>query len=135
MIVETLPIIFWRTLTSQLLYPRGTQSSSGIVEGQNVSTQATADTLDQVLQPFADGRLDNAQRRKNLEGIIKRSVAFALTLFAQPSSFEFEWVKSGSISPDDLCIFPALVQVVDESGQALRPPRPYSEAVIRSLDL
>lgn len=89
-------------------------------------------TLEKILQPFADPRMNNEQRKRNLEEILKRSASFAFTLFSQSSAWDFDW-KKGGVETGDLCIFPALVQIKNEAGEPVRPPRYFSEAVIRKL--
>jgi hypothetical protein len=78
--------------------------------------------------------MDNQERRHNLEEILKRSALFAFTLFSQPSEFGFDWKGAQNVKSGELCIFPALVQVSDEAGQPVAPPRPFSEAVVRRLE-
>lgn len=90
--------------------------------------------LDRVLQPYADLRMKNEERKRNLEEVLKRSASFAYTLFSQPSTWKFEWQKGQGVTSGELCVFPALVQVADETGQQINPPRPFSEAIVRRLD-
>lgn len=89
--------------------------------------------LDDILCPFADPRLDNKQRKQNLREMFKRAATFAFTLFSQPSTFDFDWKKEEGARSGTLCIFPALIQVRDESGKRVSPPRAFSEAVSRPL--
>jgi len=96
--------------------------------------QATLVTLESILEPYGDSRMNNGDRKRNLEELLKRSALFAFTLFSQPVAWEFEWQEHNATS-GELCIFPALVQVVDESGRLVNPPRPFSEAVVRHLDV
>jgi hypothetical protein len=103
-------------------------------DSRNASIQAAINALDNVLRPYADSRMDNAQRRRNLEEILKRSAMFAFTLFSQPSTWYFDWKEQQSVKSGELCIFPALVQLTDETGELVRPPRPFSDAVVRRLD-
>lgn len=104
-------------------------------DGRQESIGAAVRALDNVLRPYADSRMDNEQRKRNLEEIVKRSALFAFTLFSQPSLWDFDWMVEQSVSSGGLCVFPALVQTVDETGEALRPPRPFSEAVVRRLEV
>lgn len=78
--------------------------------------------------------MEDGARSRNLEEILKRSAQFAFTLFSQPTSWKFDWQNGQNVNSGSLCIFPALVQVTDENGEPLHPPRPFSEAVIRRLD-
>lgn len=91
--------------------------------------------LDKSLQPFANPRVDNEQRRGNLEEIIKRSAVFAFTLFSQPSSWNFDWKQDVRLDSDAFCVWPALVQVADDTGAPVHPPRVFSEAIVRPLDI
>ncbi|KAH7396127.1 hypothetical protein BKA66DRAFT_454516 [Pyrenochaeta sp. MPI-SDFR-AT-0127] len=123
----------WRTITAELMksaYVRDPFTSS---DSRNTSIRAAVTVLENVLQPYADLRIDNDQRKHNLEELIKRSALFAFTLFSQPSSWDFDWKEEQGVKSGELCIFPALVQVADESGELIRPPRPFGEAVIRRL--
>jgi hypothetical protein len=87
-----------------------------------------------VLRPFADARMDDGARSRNLEEILKRAAQFAFTLFSQPTAWDFDWQNEEGVKSGSLCIFPALVQVADENGEPIRPPRPFSDAVNRRLD-
>lgn len=102
-------------------------------DSRNASIQATIAVLENILQPFADSRMDNGERKRNLEEILKRAALFAFTLFSQPSTWDFDWCEKQGVKSGELCIFPALVQLSDENGQVVKPPRPFSEAVIRRL--
>ena len=104
-------------------------------DSRNGSIAAALDTLENILRPYADSRMDNGQRKRNLEEILKRSTLFSFTLFSQPSTFSFDWRETQGIKSGELCIFPALVQLSDETGQPVSPPRPFSEAVVRRLDV
>ena len=124
----------WRVLTAELLqssYVRNPFTSS---DSRQEVIQTTLATLDNVLQPYADPHMNNGERKRNLEELLKRSALFAFTLFSQPSAWDFEWQGGHSVTSGEICIFPALMQVADENGQQVSPPRPFSEAVVRRLD-
>jgi hypothetical protein len=103
-------------------------------DSRNASVQAALGALDNILQPYVDSRMDNEQRKRNLEEILKRSAGFAFTLFSQPSTWGFDWKEAQGVKSGELCVFPALVQLTDETGEPIQPPRPFSEAVVRRLD-
>lgn len=98
---------------------------------RNLAISSIAKVLESVLQPFADSKVNNKERKRNLEEILKRAALFAFTIFSQPSSWDFDWRDKAA---GELCIFPALVQVANEAGDPVRPPRSFSEAVIRRLE-
>ncbi|OAL45852.1 hypothetical protein IQ07DRAFT_591125 [Pyrenochaeta sp. DS3sAY3a] len=130
---QTLLITRWRVITAELLksaYVRNPFTSS---DSRNSSVGATATLLERVLRPYVDPRMDNEERKYNLEELIKRSAQFAFTLFSQPGSWDFDWKEEKGAKSGELCIFPALVQVTDETGELIRPPRPFGEAVVRRL--
>ena len=127
--------IQWRRITAELLQSTYAQASFGPSDSRNTIVRDAVTDLDNILQPYADPRMDNAQRRRNLEEIIKRSAVFAFTLFSQPSQWSFDWKEEQSVTSGDLCVFPALVQVMDEAGEPVRPPRPFNEAVVRKLSV
>ncbi|KAF2851971.1 hypothetical protein T440DRAFT_48602 [Plenodomus tracheiphilus IPT5] len=125
----------WRAMTAALLEPTYVRNAFMASDSRNSSIRATVGVLDNVLQPYANSRMENDQRRHNLEEIVKRAAAFAFALFSQPSSWDFDWREKQSIGSGELCIFPALLQVTDETGEFIRPPRPFNESVVRSLDI
>ncbi|KAL5386403.1 hypothetical protein DPSP01_004129 [Paraphaeosphaeria sporulosa] len=132
--VHSLLYTKWRALTAELLQPTHVRNPFSGTDGRIRNIQAAATLLDSVLRPFADSRMDDGARSRNLEEMLKRSAQFAFTLFSQPSAWDFDWQDEQSVKSGSLCIFPALVQVADENGEPLHPPRPFSEAVNRRLD-
>ena len=82
-----------------------------------------ADTLDNVLRPFASTRYSHDERISNLRGVIQRAVRFGFVLFSQPSSWDFDWNISKEDSNDHVVVFPALMQVADEQGTVFARPR------------
>jgi hypothetical protein len=124
----------WRVTTAELMQGSYVRDPFTASDSRNGSVQTAANTLENILRPFADSRMDNGERRRNLEEILKRSALFAFTLFSQPSTWGFDWRETQGVKSGELCIFPALVQLTNETGQAINPPRPFSEAVIRRLD-
>ncbi|KAH7413740.1 hypothetical protein DE146DRAFT_601416 [Phaeosphaeria sp. MPI-PUGE-AT-0046c] len=123
----------WRVMTAELSQASYVRQPFTNADSRNASIQAALAVLENVLQPFADSRMDNSERRRNLEEILKRSALFAFTLFSQPSTWGFDCCEKQGVKSGELCIFPALVQLSDENGQVVSPPRPFSEAVIRRL--
>jgi hypothetical protein len=124
----------WRVITAELLQSVYVRNPFSAVDPRSQNIKAAINVLEGILQPYADSRVDNTQRRRNLEEILKRSALFAFTLFSQPSSWKFDWQDEEVFKSGSLCVFPALVQVTDDNGDSVKPPRPFSEAVIRRLD-
>jgi hypothetical protein len=121
-------------MTAELMQPSYVRDPFTASDSRNASIHAALSTLETVLQPYADSRVDNAQRRRNLEEILKRSALFAFTLFSQPSTWDFDWREERWVKSNQMCIFPALVQLTSEPGRPQGPPEPFSEAMFRSLD-
>jgi hypothetical protein len=124
----------WRGITAELLQPTYVRNPFSTSDPRQQSIEIALDTLDGILLPFADSRMDNTQRIQNLREILKRAATFAFTLFSQPSTWDFDWQEQQGVLSGGLCIFPAFVQVTDESGESVKPPRILSEAIVRSLD-
>ncbi|KAF2106558.1 hypothetical protein BDV96DRAFT_330258 [Lophiotrema nucula] len=124
----------WRRITAELLQSTYSQNSFSSSDSRSYSIGAALSVLDAILQPYADSRMDNNQRVRNLEEILKRAASFAFTLFAHPSSWTFDWKEEQGVKSGSLCIFPALLQVSDDTGEAVKPPRQFSDAVVRTLD-
>jgi hypothetical protein len=125
----------WRVTTAELLQNSYVRQPFIASDSRNSNIQKATLTVDNILRPFADSRMDSADRKRNLEEILKRSALFAFTLFSQPSTWAFDWQEKSSATTGELCIFPALVQVSNENGQPVVPPRPFSEAAVRPLSI
>ncbi|KAF2728382.1 hypothetical protein EJ04DRAFT_449432 [Polyplosphaeria fusca] len=132
--VKSLRLAKWRAITAELMQPKYGQSSFTSSDPRTESIAEALDVLDAILRPYADSRMNSAERRRNLEEMLKRAASFAFTLFAQPSSWIFDWQEEQGVRSGSLCIFPALLQASDETGEPVRPPRKLSEAVVRKLD-
>ncbi|KAF2865831.1 hypothetical protein BDV95DRAFT_454749, partial [Massariosphaeria phaeospora] len=124
----------WRAITAELMQSTYVKNAFSTSDPRHRSITMAADVLDSILRPFADSRMGNEQRRRNLEEILKRSALFAFTLFSQPSIFDFDWQREAGVTSGSLCVFPALLQVADESGEPVKPPRSFNDAIVRRLD-
>jgi len=132
--VRTAFLSRWRTLTAELMQTTYGRNAFSANDPRNHNILKAVEVLDAVLHPYADERMNNSQRQRNLEEILKRAASFAFMLFSQPSSWKLEWENPRGHEPGSLVIFPALVQVVDETGRSLSPPRLFSEVVVRQID-
>lgn len=124
----------WRSITAELMQSSYGRSTFPVTDPRTRNIEKAADILDGILRPYMDSRVNNNERRRNLEEILKRAAIFAFTLFSQPSSWDFDWRGEEGVQSNSLCIFPALVQVTDELGDPVKPPRALSEAIVRKLD-
>lgn len=123
----------WRMITAHLTQATYVRNSFTSSDPRQASVQSALKDLDDILCPFTDPRLDNKQRKQNLREILKRAAIFAFTLFSQPSTFDFDWQKEEGARSGTFCMFPSLVQVRDETGERVSPPRMFSEADSRPL--
>ena len=131
---DALLAIQWRMVTADLLQSIYIRSPFVSSDDRNSGVRAAAvQALNNILEPFADSRMDNGQRKRDLEELLQRSALFAFALFGRPSCWEFDWKEDEGVNSEELCIFPALMQVTDESGEPVSPPQPFSEAVVRCL--
>lgn len=124
----------WRSVTAELMQSSYGRSTFPVTDPRTRNIEKAANILDGILRPYVDSRVNNNERRRNLEEILKRAAIFAFTLFSQPSSWDFDWRGEEGVQSNSLCIFPALVQVTDELGDPVKPPRALSEAIVRKLD-
>jgi hypothetical protein len=124
----------WRVMTADLLRSTHVHDAFSSSDSRHANIQAAMGALENILQPYADSRMNDEHRKRNLEEILKRAAGFALTLFSQPSTWDFDWKEEQGVKSAELCIFPALMQLTDETGEPVRPPQPFSEAVVRRLD-
>jgi hypothetical protein len=120
----------WRVLSAHLLRSKYTSYSVSPSDSRSASIEDALRALDGILLPYVDSRMDTNQRRRNLEEILRRAASFAFVLFSQPSTWNFDWGEKQSVRSGSLCVFPSLVQTIDEHGEPLRPPRVVSEAVV-----
>lgn len=102
----------WKTITSALYAqdPSRTQNFTSVIA-----------ELDEILAPFVQGSIDGGKRRQNLDMILGRSANFAFLLFSQPGSFVFDFSSPhGGIG---MAVFPTFIQIIDDRGQKISPPR------------
>jgi hypothetical protein len=132
--VRTAFLSKWRVLTAELMQTTYGGNAFPANDPRNHNILQAVEVLDVVLRPYTDERMDNNQRRRNLEEILKRAAGFAFMLFSQPSSWKFEWENPHGHEPGSIVVFPALAQIVDEIGRSLSPPRAFSEVVVRQID-
>ncbi|KAG9236974.1 hypothetical protein BJ875DRAFT_481715 [Amylocarpus encephaloides] len=114
----------WKTISGVLLQREyGSQIRDHDSRIENINRVVAI--ADSVLQPFMDSRMDMMARRRHLEATIRRASQFAFLLFSQPASFHFDYTGTGR--RDNLLVFPALLQTVNDEAEVLSPPRVLSE--------
>ena len=116
----------WRCITSTLLQSTYGQPTTIEADPRNESVRKAVQVADIILRPYVDDRGDNAARLRNLEEIMRRAMRFAYTLFSHPSSWRFDWQETR----EDITVFPVLLQLTDEEGAFLKPPRIFGEGVV-----
>ena len=94
LLAHTLKAAHWRVATAELMRSTCIQNPFSASDTRNVAILSLVQTLESVLQPFADSRMDNQERKRNLEEILKRSALFAFTIFSQPSCWDFNWMET-----------------------------------------
>jgi hypothetical protein len=78
-----------------------------------------------VFAPWAKPDVPDAEKIKNLSDIIEEAVRFAVWLFSQPSSFEYDWKPAVDVrdrANRSVVTAPAMLKVTDNQGQALVRP-------------
>jgi hypothetical protein len=112
----------WKTISAALFQSTHGQTTMTGSDARNTNIRKATAVADTILRPYTKAGQDHQSRMQNLEEIMRRAARFAFVLFSQPSFFRFESQGKG------LVVFPALVQVTDENGSALRQPRVFVEA-------
>jgi hypothetical protein len=116
----------WKTITGALLLQQAGNQPEDLAQS---FTDVIAN-IDAVLAPFVAKSVDGGgQRYKNLNMILTRSAKLTFLLFTQPGSFRFDF----SGRQGTLVVFPALVQTVDDRGQALSHVRVLLEKETASV--
>ncbi|KAH6638769.1 hypothetical protein C7974DRAFT_329428 [Boeremia exigua] len=124
----------WRVTTAELLHTTYVSDAFASSDPRGATIRKLSFILENVLKPFADSRINDDERKRNLVELLKRSAMFAFTLFSQPSTWTFDWREEQSVESGEFCIFPALVQLTNEIGDPIVPPRSFSEAMTRRLE-
>lgn len=76
----------WRAMALELSHSNYVRAPFDASDSRHASILSLLAVLDQILQPFADPQMDNEERKRNLEEVLKRAASFAVTLFCQPST-------------------------------------------------
>jgi hypothetical protein len=113
----------WKTITAVLLHGAFGQPSMADSDPRVEKIRAAVSTADTFLRPFASATNGDQARLRNLEEIMRRAARVGYELVSQPSFFKFDWHASAN----ELVVFPGLVQLADDNGKALRPPRVFAE--------
>ncbi|KAL9009328.1 MAG: hypothetical protein Q9173_005631 [Seirophora scorigena] len=133
----------WRALTASLLQSKyGDKTTFTSYDARNPNVTAALHALDAILSPFASSSSSEQQqdggggsgqeRRQKLEEILRRAARFGFLLFAQQSTWDFDWTpplqqQHAAGRGGALAVAPALVQVGDEAGRRLQRPRVVEE--------
>jgi hypothetical protein len=114
----------WKSISGTILQQRYSKQPDENDPRESSIAHALA-AAEPILHPFVNPSIDTNVRRRNLEGIMRRAAQFAFLMFCQPSSFIFDYTRTGQ--PDSLVVFPALLVTVSDEGERLSPPRVLSE--------
>ncbi|KAF2836932.1 hypothetical protein M501DRAFT_978673 [Patellaria atrata CBS 101060] len=124
----------WRTITAALMQTTYGKSEAPLNDPREHNIAKALRALDNVLRPLCDPLgVDDSQRIRNLEAILRRAARFGFTLFSQPSSWKFEWEVGEVLGEYEMVVFPALLQTVNEAGRKLARPREFSEAEVDKM--
>ncbi|KAF1811549.1 hypothetical protein P152DRAFT_459498 [Eremomyces bilateralis CBS 781.70] len=111
----------WKAISGVLLQSRYDPNVIVDDDTRNPSIRRALGEAELVLQPFAANLTD--ERERNLEEIMRGGARFGFILFGQPSSWRFQW--DGAV--DGLAVFPRLLQLTNDDGQAVQSPRVFGE--------
>jgi len=124
----------YHTLAAFLLSPTysATTSSSqdiGPSDPRSVAIASARSYADSILRPFSSSQTQDEElaRLRNLEEILKRAARFAYVLVSQPTLWKFEG-RIGASDRGSLVVWPDLVQLTNEEGQAVRSAAPDGRA-------
>lgn len=122
MLVRMLLMSNWRRIAAtlmQTLYGQGVTLN----DSRQHNIKDFVSELDALLCQFASTRIDQKERLQKLEEIIKRAARFGYMLYAEPTTWEFDWNVPRDNKGGDIVLFPALVQIGDDKGNRLATPR------------
>lgn len=114
----------WRHLTGIILASTYGSETTDVKTLNRTNFTHLVDMLDEVLAPLATPS-EISNRRSNLEQIIKLGASSGYILLTQPTGWRFEWHSAQVKSGKSLVVFPDLVQVEDDMGRSLDPPRSH----------
>ncbi|ETN36338.1 uncharacterized protein HMPREF1541_08615 [Cyphellophora europaea CBS 101466] len=119
----------WRTSTGYLL---GDRQSPEDQAARDEAIQKIIQTLNPILQPFADPKHEDT-RQADLVFICRKAEQLGMILLAQPAEWMFDWTSDPEpvskepgrcpVTSRPFVVFPALVKVTDKSARVIEPPQ------------
>jgi hypothetical protein len=91
----------------------------------DVALDQAVQSFTHVFAPWAKPDVPDAERIKNLSDIVEEAAKFAVWLFSQPSSFEYDWKPAVDVrdrANRSVVTVPAVLKITDNRGQALVRP-------------
>ena len=76
--------------------------------------------IDEAFSPWQIAGKNRSDRMESLRRILFQAADAGIMLFAQPSTFTFDWLNRDRSDGRNVVVSPALIERLDETGEALR---------------
>ena len=90
------------------------------------------DTFTDAFAKWRNGSQDVAGSKSHLEGLLNNAASVAMTLFSQPSMYQFSWMHA-SQKHRSVVVVPTFSKVTDEQGRALEQPQELMRLVAERI--
>ncbi|RMY72944.1 hypothetical protein D0863_04179 [Hortaea werneckii] len=110
----------WRMLTAYFRQDARTQTESAALLAHNI--EMDVDTFTDAFAKWRNGSQDVAGAKSHLEGLLNNAESVAMTLFSQPSMYQFSWMYA-SPKHRSVVVAPTFSKITDEQGRALEQPQ------------
>ncbi|KAI6864388.1 hypothetical protein KC343_g694 [Hortaea werneckii] len=110
----------WRMLTAYFRQDARTQTESAALLARNI--EMDVGTFTDAFAKWRNGSQDVAGAKSHLEGLLKNAASVSMTLFSQPSMYQFSWMHA-SQKHRSLVVVPTFSKVTEEQGRALEQPQ------------
>lgn len=107
-------------LTAYFRQDARTQTESAALLARNI--EMDVGTFTDAFAKWRNGSQDVAGAKSHLEGLLKNAASVSMTLFSQPSMYQFSWMHA-SQKHRSLVVVPTFSKVMDEQGRALEQPQ------------
>ncbi|RMY99593.1 hypothetical protein D0860_08251 [Hortaea werneckii] len=120
----------WRMLTAYFRQDARTQTESAVLLTRNIGMDV--DTFTDAFAKWRNESQDVAGAKSHLEGLLNNAASVAMTLFSQPSMYQFSWMHA-SQKHRSLLVVPTFTKVTDEQGRALEQPQELMRLVAERI--
>lgn len=122
----------WRVLSAYLR--PDTRQDQAYLSKRDAKIAAVVDAFSGAFAPWLSPDYSREDRRRNLTAIMRNAAETGISIFAQPSTFRYEWsLRQGKARDGNIVVTPAFLKIGDEGGHPLERAQVMVEMVTQSL--